>query len=260
MKQLVKEMVRVSERGEKVLYPSIWESNNISDFTFLPSNRPINPKNVQDMLESVLDTGILRDIIVVRCNFVYYPGDGQHLLKVMELLEGLPIRFKLIEVETEEEVYKIVTRLNTTQKRFSFRNFINGWVHFRPEYQILIDFGKKYKVVDTVLVSIMTGTPINVSKELIKTGEFKIVDIDRVTKILNSISKYSGMTTFKLERYGSEGLYEFIKGVGLDEYLIKEDEFIRLSKEYIDERKISDTTFGNTKTYIKFFNEIWKRI
>lgn len=260
MKQLVKEMVKVSERGEKVTYPSIWESSDINDFRFLPSNRPINPKNVQEMLNSVLELGVLRDVVVVRCNFVNYISDGQHLEKVLELLGGLPVRFKLVEAKTEEEVYKIITKLNTTQKRFSFRNFIDGWISFRPEYGILKEYSKKYDIVDTVLVSIMTGTTINVAKQLIKSGEFKIVDIDRVTKILNSISKYSGLTTFKLERYGSEGLYEFIKGIGLEEYLRYEDKFIHLSCEYINERKITNTTFGDTKTYIKFFNEIWNRI
>lgn len=257
MRQLVPERVVTSENGVKVFYPSIWETTDINELRLLNSNRPLIPSHVQKMYNSVVEMGVLRDVVVVRCNFINYIGDGQHITEVFKLLTGVPIRFKLIEVDTEEEVYKIITKLNTTQRRFSFKNFINGWVEFRPDYRILIEYSEKYNIVDTVLSSILTGLPINTAKDQIKSGNFKVLDINKVTTILNTIYKYSSLTNFKMERYGSEGLYQFIIGIGLDKYLLHEDDFIMNSMEYIEQRQISDTTFGDTKTYLKFFNEMW---
>lgn len=260
MKQISKEKVVVSDNGMKIVYPSVWETSDVSELNFIPSNRPVNPSHIRNMFDSVVNMGVLRDLVVVRCNFKLYVGDGQHLKECLKMLGGVPFRFKLIDVDTELDVFQIVTKMNTTQKRFTFRNFIMGWSIFKPEYKVLLQYSEKYKIVDTVLCSILTGQPISTAKNSIKNGTFEIKDLSYVTKMLDSIYKFQTLTGFKLERYGSEGLYEFISGITMDSYLKREEQFINESKKFVTEKGISHTTFGDTKTYIQFFSKIWELV
>lgn len=260
MRQISKEVVVISENGLRIVYPSVWETNDVSILNFIPSNRPVIPSHIRGMFDSVVNMGVLRDLVVVRCNFKLYVGDGQHLKECLKMLGGVPFRFKLIDVENELDVFQLVTKMNTTQKRFTFRNFILGWSIFKPEYKILLEYSEKYKIVDTVLCSILTGQPISTAKNSIKNGTFEIKDLTYVTKMLDTIYKYSSLTGFKLERYGSEGLYEFISGITMETYLNHEQNFINESKKFVNERGISHTTFGDTKTYIQFFSKIWELV
>jgi len=156
-------------------------TRSYNTFHFLPMNREVNPKHAEKMVESIRDMGCIRDIIVADTALIdgqkkKFIVDGQHLFTAL-VREGMPIRYREIEVKTEEDLVSSMASLNNTSKSWGLIDYVNAWKYVNPDYMKLIKYINLYNLEPTMIAMIgmeqYTSTGLS---SIIKKGKFSMTN------------------------------------------------------------------------------------
>lgn len=260
IKEVIGSKIYTAENGQKITFHGIYETTCYELFELVKGNRPKKSKHIDKMAFSVVKIGVIRDVIVFHFNHKYYTGDGQHLSEVLKRFGGtVPIRYKLINVNTEIEMFEMVALINGSQVRLSLEEYIKGWAEYNPEYNKLLNFKKEYGITYRVLATILTGLKSK-AVEAIQSGNFKVVDIKSAKNKIQLIYEFKSYVGKKLDAYGVDGLVKFIDVIGLDTYNKEKFIFMDKVKELLNLYGIMDKNLGRTDDYINFFNEVYSKI
>lgn len=157
-----------------------------------PHNRPINEKGVKTMLGSVERNGVLRYPIIVwnQKKSHYEIIDGQHLITAIKQLE-LPIKCIVVEDLSEAEIVQLMIDLNNISRSWKLEDYIRSWKESgKKDYRILSSTHKEtYPDLQiTVLMQAYAQTSRGVATNLVKNGEFTIVDKIKGDDLLDNLA------------------------------------------------------------------------
>lgn len=161
-----------------------------------PHNRPINDKGVKTMRGSVERNGVLRYPIVVwnQKKSYYEIIDGQHLITAVKELE-LPIECIEVKNLTESEIVQLMIDLNNISRTWKLEDYIRSWKESgKKDYRILTIANEiAYSDLQlTVIMQAYAQTSRSIATNLVKNGEFSIVDKIKGDFFLDCISECIG--------------------------------------------------------------------
>ena len=154
-------------------------TKDYSKFYLLPMNREIQAVHVEKMVNSIRSMGCIRDIVVAETNLIdgikrKYIIDGQHLVSACQR-EGLPIVYRLVQINTDEELVEKMAALNNTSKSWNLINYINAWKYVNTDYMTLLKYINLYNLEPSMIAMIaMNQNNTTGTSKLIKKGEFVI--------------------------------------------------------------------------------------
>lgn len=146
-------------------------------FQFLAFNRPVKPRGVAALADSVKRNGLIRPVTIIRTKSIdgsigYYIGDGQHLYHALLGLK-MNIPYVVIDCKTLEDVYQVIIQLNTTAKTWKLADYIRTWASSgRGAFQRMVELHNETDLPYTQLVTILSGNSRTTYK--IKDGTFSI--------------------------------------------------------------------------------------
>jgi hypothetical protein len=146
----------------------------------------------KDLGESMRDIGFIDEIKVVQTSIVngrkeLYVVDGQNRLKTAKAM-NLPFDYIIVkEVNTKEDIIKLVTAYNSKHKVWKPMDYVNMYTLLCNEhYTVLKAKCIEHKMSPTALSIVFTGNGSNVKKKLMD-GHFKITHRDFGEKVINEI-------------------------------------------------------------------------
>jgi polyhydroxyalkanoate synthesis regulator phasin len=144
----------------------VFQSNNYDLFQFYGANRDINTHQKQ-IRESISVYGNLTIGLVAEVNNKFYILDGQHrFISCREL--GIPFEFKLIKLENNDDIVRVISALNSNAKKWQVNDYLNAWVkENKKSYIKLQELSNKYKKVS---LSVLLQMVFNIKKESFELG------------------------------------------------------------------------------------------
>lgn len=231
----------------------IAQVTDLNELLFLGSNRPLNKTHVSRMYDSILSIGIVRLPVVIKTNFKLYRGDGQHLFEAMSLAGAKSFRFFLVEAETEEEAFKIIAMLNSTQKRFTTINYIDGWANYNSDYKTMQSFYKTYKLSNGVMAELLTGLPAQDALKVIKGGKLKVTDMELAKEKILFMYDLMNRTQHKMGSRGCEGIIDLFNVFGADLLIAKKEQFFKSVKKILTTLNLIDEPLKERSDYLRLF-------
>ncbi len=149
-------------------------------FTALPMNRAIDSPQVQKLITSIRNMGVLRVVIVTYTNIIdgiwrYYIIDGQHLATALSAI-GDDIPYILVDIVDEKDLVDKMALLNSSSKSWILMDYVYAYRTVNPEYMKLLKFKNMFNIEPLMLVSLANNSNNNAygNSRIIKSGEFKI--------------------------------------------------------------------------------------
>lgn len=246
--------------GNDKLYPAICLTTDYSMLEDLKGQRKTTPSHIKRLIESIVElNSVNREVVVVRYNGEYTIADGKHLLMGLMQL-GLPVEFKLINVDSLKDAIAVMRKMNSTSRNWTIQQFVNSMSFINKDYAKL----QKYYEETDITMNLLCGLLYNVQKfnpananNAVKDGTFQInTSIKDVDLYIKRIKHFYAMTNLKNTQYCTWGLISFISDKS-DVYTSKETKFLTAVKEVAHKRKHTDKSFGERKEYVDFFTECW---
>lgn len=181
---------------------SILKKDSKKGFSLLAGiNRPITPGHVTKIAKLIEKCNIAtRPVVIAIIDFldgkpVPYIVDGQHLYTACLRL-NIDIPFLEVEIKDIVHLVEIIALQNSSSKSWSIMDYVNSWKIVNKDYIVLNDLYNRYDIELLQLAELLYRTSINcykgggnsVMSRIIKTGEFKIKDLDMSIDILNKIT------------------------------------------------------------------------
>lgn len=182
--------------------PGFFMSTDYSKFKPLPFNRKVE-KVRKALAESITDNGFLGAGIVIQASFIdgteqFYVIDGQHRLSEAQKVNA-PFVFQLIEVENNENLIKLVSDLNSSNKNWNAKQFINGYAICKREaYMIVQKVIEETKFGATTVLMAYCGVTSN-SKE-VRDGSLKIHNRKEGDNLIKQLLDYRHVYNGELDR------------------------------------------------------------
>ena len=158
-------------------------TNELSIFTDLKGNRPVNESHVKRLTSSIRNR-YLETVLIV--NEKMQLIDGQHRLKALKIL-GLPAYY-IIKAGYGLKETQI---LNLNTNNWSTNDFMNGYCSAGEEdYIIYRDWHNKYGFNHQSSMNLLAGTAMEQGSwyEVFKSGDFKVSNLEDATKIADKIT------------------------------------------------------------------------
>lgn len=153
-------------------------------FNYLPMNRNIDAKQVEALVESIRAMGLTRQVICIKTacfdgELKTYIIDGQHLVHACQR-ENIPVEFRYIEIEDEDDIVKKMAFYNNSSKSWKLMDYVNAWMYIHPDYTMLKKFKNLYNLEPLMIASICNNTDsyngICPASQLIKNGNFRVTN------------------------------------------------------------------------------------
>jgi hypothetical protein len=209
----------------KNLTTEIIETTNYDLFARFPANRTIkriDAKTMRLLKESMLIDGFYPYLPIFvwedPINGKYYIIDGQHREAMARLLK-IPLYYRIIENITREEAYKLTIKLNTTQTKWTPRDFIKHYAELGyKEYIKLLEFEKQYKLNgETNVLVLSTEAIASTGHSSIKEGT--LILSDRAEERLKFAQKVNERINFKMTRSFTLALRILLKNELEEKYI-----------------------------------------
>lgn len=208
----------------------IYASSDYGIFEFMPGNRPIRQKKLNRMkkrLQQAIEVNKEYPFMLIRVtpgkNGKYLISDGQHTYLTLKAL-NLPINFYIVKDEKIDHV----RMLNSDMTNWDIWDYVASYADTgNSNYIRLIELREKYKHFNQneLFVSLALHRYRNIrstNKEIIKTGQFKFKNYDKVLVILDHLSDY-----------------KIVKGIRYTEYLfLRAVLYLITTKKYNHDRMI----------------------
>lgn len=170
-------------------------SKNYRQFKFLPMNRELDSKQVQNLMVSTRKMGITRNVVTCVTDCVdgvkkRWVVDGQHLLTVCER-EDIAVPYVTIEVKDEFDLVMQMALLNNSSKSWTLMNYVVAFKSLIPDYAKLFKWKNMYDIEPLMLAAIGMNGMGNLAgmSKILKTGEFVISNpkAEEMCKAFNDI-------------------------------------------------------------------------
>lgn len=222
---------------------NVYKTNDYSIFQFSKFNRNVLLR--KEMLQQAKE-GFLSPIIVNENLMVI---DGQHRLKASEQV-GVPVEFIIKPGLNEHDI----VRMNTVQKPWSLKNFIEAFANQgKEEYIKLVNLlNQGYADTTAVLVASTNNmTTGGSSKKVIQEGNFKFFNYEKTVEFLNwyknDFKKRTGTPTKSKVCIALWGLYQ-IEGIDLNRIILRTNQDI----EFVE--NIKTATMNQTDATRQFID------
>lgn len=222
---------------------NVYETDDYSIFQFSKFNRNVLLR--KEMLQQAKE-GFLSPIIVNENLMVI---DGQHRLKASEQV-GVPVEFIIKPGLNEHDI----VRMNTVQKPWSLKNFIEAFANQgKEEYIKLVNLlNQGYADTTAVLVASTNNmTTGGSSKKVIQEGNFKFFNYEKTVEFLNwyknDFKKRTGTPTKSKVCIALWGLYQ-IEGIDLNRIILRTNQDI----EFVE--NIKTATMNQTDATRQFID------
>lgn len=223
---------------------NVYRTDDYSIFQFSKFNRNVLLR--KEMLEQAKE-GFLSPIIVNENLMVI---DGQHRLKASEQV-GVPVEFIIKPGLNEHDI----VRMNTVQKPWSLKNFIEAFANQgKEEYIKLVNLlNQSYADTTSVLVASTNSTSVGgVNRKAIQDGEFKFFNYEKTVEFLNwyknDFKKRTGTPTKSKVCIALWGLYQ-IEGIDLNRIILRTNQDI----EFVE--NIKTATMNQTDATRQFIDK-----
>ena len=157
------------------------KSKDYDKFSFISTNRDINLSHVKNIMESIVEHGLLEEIT---CNENYEIIDGQHRFKALQKL-NLPITAKIKKGTT----FKNIIPTNIVRRGWSISDYINFYSKLELEdYNLLVKVIEKNKSNKISISSLLEiyYKEIHYSVKYLRSGKYKI-DVELGNHIVDVI-------------------------------------------------------------------------
>jgi len=153
-------------------------------FNYLPMNRTIDSKQVESLVQSIREMGVTRQVICVKTKFVdgvlkTFIIDGQHLVHACQR-EGLPVEYRYIEVQSEDDIVRKMAYYNNSSKSWKLLDYVNAWKFIHPDYLTLKKYRELYNLEPLMIASICKNSDSlsdrSAVSNMIKNGEFRVTN------------------------------------------------------------------------------------
>ena len=164
---------------------TIHSSMDYDSFHFYGANRPVDMKHVMDIVESMETFGNLSVGVVVMFKGKKYIVDSQHRFKAIKFL-NIPFDYKMVTVESEEELVRLMSALNSNAKKWNTEVYLNAWAYEgKKAYVWLKELAEDFK--STTLANFKTIFGWN-TKEF-ENGDWTIskADFNKGVRIVRNI-------------------------------------------------------------------------
>jgi hypothetical protein len=240
--------------GDTVNYHPIYKTDDYEKIETHQLNRPIKPKHLESLGKSIYNNGVLGVIAVVaflKGRFIFV--DGHHRAKFC-YDNGLPITFSLRSVKDEKDMFNLMAELNNSGESWSMKTYVEGWAYFHDSYKEILRLKEQYNLTYTILATLLSGMSIHHTKQALKKGEIISISKNRAMKYIARINKLYRVMNEQLINYSytTEGLIRLINFVGIDNYILHEDEFLNNAKK-IHNKGYTQPTFAKAKESYEFF-------
>lgn len=171
-------------------------------------NRETSPAHIAKLKKSIEQIGMVQAIIVAELNFItgkneLYIIDGQHKYEACLAL-GIDIPYVVIDTITNyEELVTTIALLNSSSKPWSMHDYVVAWGSINNDYKKLNYYHNHYGVELSVTAMILSelGNYIGINlNNLIKSGEFKIVNEEKNKVIIQNLSELLKQLPAKIQR------------------------------------------------------------
>lgn len=153
-------------------------------FNYLPMNRGIDSRQVEDLVKSIRTIGLTRQVICIKTACIdgelkTYIVDGQHLLHACQR-EDIPVEYRYIEVEDEDDIVRKMAFYNNSSKSWKLMDYVNAWQYVHPDYLTLKKFKRLYNLEPLMIAGICNNADsyngLSSASQLIKNGEFRVTN------------------------------------------------------------------------------------
>lgn len=216
------------------------------ELKFMPSgNRTINSKKVSQIKLSVQQYGIIRGLVVIKTNlfnkdkkYHHYIADGQHLflaVQALDRLNELPIFVVECEFSTIVEIIDFVSTINAAQSQWKLLDYVGAYASTNQitDYNVLLSKFQKYGISLVLTAAIYGGSTCSRTAQLLKRGQFKIVDEsrgDEIAKIIQDIVPIFGRANSVPLEYFTKHFYHWYNSVNYNH-----EKFLKLIKDNTNE-------------------------
>lgn len=151
---------------------NIYGTNDITKFKFNELNRDINKKHVNELANSIKETGAVLQPIVIDKDFNLL--DGHHRLKAMQILydAGVEIIIPYIIREDVDDVTALIT-MNANSRTYGSKDFIDLYAKAQDgQCRKLLEIADSVNESAVTLLSVIScGSDVGRNKERIKKDE-----------------------------------------------------------------------------------------
>lgn len=175
---------------------SVRDSKNFDMLSNFPGkhNRQINKNSVKELTESMSLYGFLGQIIFLETKAFggevkIYNVDGQHRLEAAKRL-GIPFHYEVYELveDTQDNVTKLISRLNSTAIRWSTKNFLEAQIANNKKDYILLDkIKRETKLTVTDILNVYLGGAGSVEMKIFRSGDMKFENLKESNNLLKSV-------------------------------------------------------------------------
>lgn len=127
-------------------------------FQFLANNRPISKKHLNALRDQFDEYGNITEISPITVNKNGFIIDGQHRFLICKE-RNLPIYYNEVDIKKE-----VTPAMNSNQKKWTARDYINFFADFKPEYKLLRRFidnnEANYYIASVALFPKMSGSRV----------------------------------------------------------------------------------------------------
>lgn len=243
-----------STEGKPYHYHGIFTTTDYDKIGVEELNRPIKPKHVASLGESIAKHGILGVICIVayiKSRYVYV--DGQHRAQFLKEL-GLPITLSLVTVNDEMEMFKLMSDINNKGESWSLKIYVQGWAQFHNTFKDVLKFKEEYDLTYGVIATLLSGKSTHHATKALKDGTLTTISRAKTIKFIKAINRFYMSMNSRLINYSytTEGFIRFVNNISLEKYLIIEDAFLKSAMEYHKDN-YNQATFAKAKESHEFF-------
>ena len=225
-------------------------------------NRQINSRQVNLLKIKIRKSGIMRAIQTIYTDkfgegFHYYIKDGQHLFTAcqsLEILEDLFIVVDKHQYKSSIEIVQDVASINSDQKGWRLGDFIYSYASTNQllDYNVLSNRCTVYGLSYQLSAMIYGGLSSITSSKMVKSGEFKVLDVDKgdkICKILQDVVLIFGRSNNIFLRHFTFAFYNWFNSVKYNHH-----KFLLFIKDNKD--KISLLKDNDIETFLQQYNKI----
>lgn len=260
---LLSERMFKDTMGNDIYYPAICRTNDYSKLEDLLGQRESTASHVKKIVGSVEQlNSVNREIVVVKYHNSYTIADGKHLYRCL-IQKGLPIEFKLIEVNNLKDAVAIMRKMNSTSRNWTIHQFVNSMATINKDYAKLLKYYQETDITINLLGALMFNIKrlkIGKSNSAIKEGVFQMNTSSKdMELVIKRIKNFYSVTNLDNNQYCNLGLCNFMIDK-YDTYSANEKKFLKKVKEIALKRKFTNKSFGKNKEYVEFFAECWNEL
>ena len=268
-KILLKARTYHTKNGQPITAPALCVTTKNELLKIYETNRKIEGGHVKKIFNSITTlANILRQVVVVKYDNVFYIADGQHLFTALSN-ENMPIEFILCEVKEEKELINFMSLMNDSSKRWGLGQFIRVNTSSRVvnAYSKLTKFVTEYYektgMTDKVMAAMMYNEYVyneGASSNAIKGSYFvQNVSDAKLRRILNGLKRFYSRTKMTPTNY-LNGAIIIIMYEKKKNYFKSEAKFLKEVHKKAKQQDKLTWRCGNKKDGLQFLSSCWSEL